>query len=227
MYLSRFEYNIEHIDGEANIFADILTRWLKGYRVEQRAARKAVLAFSVIPQMMPSSDPEKNFWPSQNILRTPKEQHSDSRPEEAILNEEVRLYQIAGKLWIPTEDVDVHLKVLVISHCGIMGHRGVEPTSSIIHELFAWDGMSRDAEAFVGGCIHCIVSRVGQKIPRPLASALRGSRPGEVVHMDFLYLGPSTTGQLYVLILRNNFSSFVWLFSGNTADSDTAVDAIA
>ena len=29
MYLSRFEYNIEHIDGEANIFADILTRWLK------------------------------------------------------------------------------------------------------------------------------------------------------------------------------------------------------
>ena len=45
--------------------------------------------------------------------------------------------------------------------------------------------------------------------------------------MDFLYLGPSTTDQLSVLILRDDFSSFVWLFSGNTADSDTAVDSIA
>ena len=123
--------------------------------------------------------------------------------------------------------MDVQLKVLVVSHFGIMGHRGVEATSSTIHELFAWDGMSRDVEAFVGGCIHCIVSRAGHKIPRPLASALHGSRPGEVVHMDFLYLGPITKGQLYVLILRDDFSSFVGLFSVNTADSGTAVDAIA
>ena len=195
--------------------------------MEQKAARKAILAFSVIPEMMPSSDPEKFVWPTQNILRTSQEQHIYSRPQEAILNEELRLYQIAGKIWIPTEDVDVQLKVLVVSHCGIMGHSGVEATSSTISELFVWDGMSSDVEAFVGGCIHCIVSRAGQKIPRPLASALHGSRPGEVVHMEFLYLGPSTTGQLYVLILRNDFPSFVWLFSGNTADSDTAVDAIA
>ena len=43
----------------------------------------------------------------------------------------------------------------------------------------------------------------------------------------FLYFGLSTTGQLYVLILRDDFSSVVWLFSGSTADSGTAVDAIA
>ena len=54
-----------------------------------------------------------------------------------------------------------------------MGHRGIEATGSNINELFAWDGMSRDVEAFVGGCIHLIVSRAGQKIPRPLASALQ------------------------------------------------------
>ena len=107
MYLSRFEYNIEHLDADANIFAEILTRWLKGYRVEQKVARKAVLAFSVIAQMMPSSDPEKFVWPTQNILRISREQRKDSRPEEAILNEVLRLYQIAAKIWIPTEDVHV------------------------------------------------------------------------------------------------------------------------
>ena len=75
MYLSRFEYNIEHIDGGANIIADILTRWLNGYRVEQKAARKSVLAFAVIPQMMPSSDPEKFVSPSQNITNFTRATH--------------------------------------------------------------------------------------------------------------------------------------------------------
>ena len=40
LYLSRFTYVIEHVDGEKNVFADILTRWLKGYRSEKRSLRK-------------------------------------------------------------------------------------------------------------------------------------------------------------------------------------------
>ena len=95
MYLSRFEYNIEHIDGGANIFADILTMWLDGYRVRQKGARTAVLAFSEIPQMTPSSDSKKIVLPSQNIFRISKDQQSDSRPQKAILNEALRLCQIA------------------------------------------------------------------------------------------------------------------------------------
>ena len=40
LYLSQFPYLIEHVDGQNNIFADILTRWLKGYRSERKALRK-------------------------------------------------------------------------------------------------------------------------------------------------------------------------------------------
>ena len=86
-----------------------------------------------------------------------------------------------------------------------MGRRGVEATSSTIHKSFPWDGMSRDVVALVGGCIHCIVNQAGRKIPRPLASVLHCLRPGEVVHVELLYLGPITTGQLHVLILRDDF----------------------
>lgn len=34
IFLSRFKFSIEHIDGIKNTFADILTRWTKGYRNE-------------------------------------------------------------------------------------------------------------------------------------------------------------------------------------------------
>ena len=36
-YLSRFEYVLEHVDGDQNIFADIITRWMKGYRYNKVA----------------------------------------------------------------------------------------------------------------------------------------------------------------------------------------------
>lgn len=65
--------------------------------------------------------------------------------------------------------MDTQLKILVVSHCGIMGNRGVEPTNSTIQESVMWDGISREFEAFLNGCIHFIVSRAGHKIPRPLA----------------------------------------------------------
>ena len=34
LFLSKYTYVIEHIDGDDNVFADILTRWTKGYRNE-------------------------------------------------------------------------------------------------------------------------------------------------------------------------------------------------
>jgi len=36
LFLSRFSYVIEHVDGASNVFADILTRWTKGYRREEK-----------------------------------------------------------------------------------------------------------------------------------------------------------------------------------------------
>lgn len=35
MFLSRFSFSIEHIEGHRNVFADILTRWGRGYRTER------------------------------------------------------------------------------------------------------------------------------------------------------------------------------------------------
>ncbi len=37
--LSKVPYVIEHIEGERNVFADILTRWLREYRVKKQGSK--------------------------------------------------------------------------------------------------------------------------------------------------------------------------------------------
>lgn len=71
------------------------------------------------------------------------------------------------------------------------------------------------------------MTRTGERIPRPLPTALHGSRPNEVVHCDYLYIGASNESEMYVLLLRDDFSSFVWIWPTTPADSESAADALA
>ena len=45
--------------------------------------------------------------------------------------------------------------------------------------------------AFVKQCLHCMDSKAGEKIPRPLGETVHGRRLGEVLHFDYLYMGDS------------------------------------
>lgn len=104
----------------------------------------------------------------------------------------------------------------------IIGHQGCDATRSIILESFWWSTVEKDVEQLIRGCFHCVVTRTGQGVPQPLGSAIHGERPNEVLHMDFLFLGAGNGGQKYVLILKDDFSHYVWLW--NKADV-TAVSA--
>lgn len=124
------------------------------------------------------------------------------------------------RIWIPPNDAELKLRIILISHCGASGHRGKKATESMIRENFIWDSLEDDVSNFVNHCFHCITTREGDKIPRPLASTLHGSRPNEVLHMDYLFMGNSIPLDFnYILILRDDFSSFVWLFPTNSATS--------
>ena len=44
---------------------------------------------------------------------------------------------------------------------------------------------------FVEQCLHCMDSKAGEKVPRPLGETVHGTRPGEVLYFDYLYVGDS------------------------------------
>lgn len=63
-------------------------------------------------------------------------------------------------------------------------------------------------------------------MPRPLSIALHGEKSSEVIHADFLYMGTVERSELkYVLVIRDDLSSYTWLWPCSSADSEAATSA--
>ena len=70
-------------------------------------------------------------------------------------------------------------------------------------------------------CLHSIDSKAYEKTPPPLGETVQGTRPGEVLHLDYLYIGDSgplgkdglndEDGFKYIFVMIHDLSNFVWL----------------
>jgi hypothetical protein len=50
---------------------------------------------------------------------------------------------------------------------------------------------------------------------------LHASKPNEVIHVDYLYMGPSVDDAKYVLIVKDDCRNYVWLKQIKNADAGT------
>lgn len=130
-------------------------------------------------------------------------------------------------IWVPEKDLDLQMKVIVTSHCSLGGHRGIEGTVSILMEHFYWQSMRSDVQEFVSSCIHCIVTRTGEIVPRSLGSAIHATKPNEVLHVDYLYMGAGTDGLKSLLLIRDDLSSFVWIRASTVANGEFAASVLS
>lgn len=137
------------------------------------------------------------------------------------------IYREKGRIWIPSKDKELQLKVVVASHCGSIGHRGQDVTRSIIKEDFTWDGMDTFVDRLIAGCLYCPVTRSGERILRPLGTAMHGEKPNEVIRMDYLFMGTSSGPEKYILVIRDKLSGYVWLWPTSAATSEEAAHALA
>ena len=81
--------------------------------------------------------------------------------------------------------------------------------------------MEEHVTEFVNHCLHCMDSKAGEKVPFPLRETVHGTRPGEVVHFVYLYVGESEPlgddglheggGYSYILVMMDDMSNLVWL----------------
>lgn len=159
--------------------ADVMTRWFRGYRGKKKMVVKYVRQVLGERDMIPSQ--ANDDGPDS---RRSQDQHSATRPDKASLKDGT--WTINGKVWVPQPDLHLQLGILVAAHSGTNGHRGYDATSNNVQTAFAWKGMDDDCKALVETCLHCIVSRAGNKIPRPLATALHSTKPNEVVYYTIL-----------------------------------------
>jgi transposase InsO family protein len=87
--------------------------------------------------------------------------------------------------------------------------------------------MAKDDKVFVQNCLHCVATIRGDKVPRPLGTQLHATKPNEILHFDFLYIGLSRDGKYqYLLLLKDDLSGYLWLVPCRTADAAATVDAL-
>jgi Integrase zinc binding domain len=134
---------------------------------------------------------------------------------------------IYNALWIPERAVELQLRLCVEAHCRSAGHRPYEATLGAIKEYVEWTTMAKDFKVFVQNCLHCVATIPGDKVPRPLGMQLHATKPNEILHFDFLYIGLSRVGKFqYFLLLKDDLSGYLWLVPCRTADAAATVDAL-
>jgi Integrase zinc binding domain len=115
-------------------------------------------------------------------------------------------------LWIPERAVELQLRLCVEAHCRSAGHKAYEATLGAIKEYVAWTTMAKDVKVFAQKCLHCVATIPGDKVPRPLGTQLHATRPNEILHFDFLYIGLSRDGKhQYLLRLKDYLSGYLGL----------------
>lgn len=213
--MSIYNYTCVHISGEENVWADLLGRW---------SAPKTIRRLISIPAL-PSSSSAEFIWPTRDEIATVQKEHRSSMPDN--LEEEDGLFMFPSKsIWIPDESDDLQLRICIIGHTGPAGHRGVETTTSAIKEVFQWSTLRQDVQAFCKSCIHCVSTLGGRRVPRPYGPAVHGSKPNDLLQFDYLEIAPSKTGSKYLLLLRDDFSSYSWLVPFASANANNTADAL-
>lgn len=238
--LASFRYRICHVDGEQNVWADLLSRWGAGVRAQEDKpaagaggpARLAKLEGSIGVDALSATREE---FPTVHdlVIATEAARKRGSGPGKAWNLQDGLCRDDQGRIWVPDEE-HLRMRLLVVAHQGGSGHRGQEETMREIRRHFSWEGLADDVKKFVQECLHCVSVGHGKRVPRPLATALHASGVNEVLHFDFLYMEglrgrtSKTTEPAwkYVLVLKDDFSGFVELVPSTGADSSTTVTAL-
>jgi hypothetical protein len=180
--LTAFQYVIEHVPGEDNVWGDLLSRWGAGPSISDRRATR-VARLAVVDRVSPLQEAEF-VWPSQDEIKQAQQAAQESAGgqwPDGVVREEGRdgLATRDGAVWIP-ESGDLQQRLCVVAHAGASGHRGARTTAKALREHFWWPSLDQDVAAFVQGCLHCMVT-AGGKVPRPHGETLVATRPNEVI----------------------------------------------
>lgn len=96
----------------------------------------------------------------------------------------------------------------------------------MLRQAFFWSKLTADVRSFVSACIQCLSTTGGEKVPRPFGPVLHGTSPNDLLQIDCIELGPSSQGVRYVLMIRDYYSSYRWIFPFYSTSEENAAHAI-
>ncbi|OWZ15800.1 hypothetical protein PHMEG_00010493 [Phytophthora megakarya] len=226
MKLTGYNYDIEHVNGADNHWADMVSRWLCRpedpalIRVKAVRTRSSTSSGSVLRPLQ-----EDGFvWPSVGDVQSVQHKHVIKLTEEY---EEVNgLVYIEGKLWIPKQERELLTRILIVAHCGIQAHRGEQVMLNHLQNKYAIDRLHYHVKTFVSKCLLCKHLKGGKLIQRPWTETTRVTKRNEVLHMDYLSMDDSYGPTKYVLVLKDELTHFCELIPCDSPTSTVAATAM-
>ncbi|POM68944.1 Hypothetical protein PHPALM_14828 [Phytophthora palmivora] len=220
-------YMIEHIKGEDNLWADMVSRW--GQRdtepADKPTAVKRVTTRSIQQTSMLRPLQDESFvWPSEAAIR---QEQQRCRADEPTSADEDGMFRVDGKLWIPADAKELLQRIFVVAHCGTQGHRGVEVMLSAVRQRFNIVRLRPAVDQFIRACLLCKHVKGGQLIQRPWGPTSTASQRNQCLHVDYIYLGASYGNDCnYVLVLKDELTHYCKLVPADTPTSTVAATAI-
>jgi hypothetical protein len=240
--LFSLNFEIFHIAGVDNVWADLLTRWGSGDKLVSTdltdmegidASGRVFLISETHPRYKSlhnlnySTSEETYEFPSIPELVETQDQCASERSKSTLQFSKVNsLWTVNGKVWIPFSMKQLHIRLLVVAHCGASGHPRYELTLKSLTELYFWVGMEDDIKSFCSSCMQCQLFNANKSVPRPFGDTIVASKPNMVLEFDYLYIQESVDGFQYLLVIKDKFSGYTMLIPSKEADSSTAVVAL-
>jgi hypothetical protein len=238
--LREFRYVIQHISGEINCWADILSRWGAAHDFE--ASPVTLNALETVESDADETiqpidhyrvqplDPGKFVWPDVQEIASEQRSHIGTC-DNYITDGNGLLVNSDGRIIIPVQSRDLRIRLCVIAHAGCnSGHIGYNVALRLLRQRVYWVGMEKDMQQLCNACLHCVGTRQGFRIPRPLGEACHGTKRNQVLHFDYMYVWPRSDKSYHqyewLFVLRDDFSGMVMLRPTSTPDAMTTVDAL-
>jgi len=164
-------------------------------------------------------------WPNKEDMH--KSQRSLSKKELVGAQRKAGLWYRDDRILIPVSDIELQSRICVISHAGSAGHRGQKATYNAVKARFYWPGLPDVVRTFVWRCLQCQKTASGKCRPLVFGQQIVAERPGQVVHIDHLYIQrDSESGDMYLLVLKCGFSHMCELRATKSVDVVTTVRTI-
>ncbi|KAF0683199.1 Aste57867_24731 [Aphanomyces stellatus] len=198
-----YRYTIEHIKGVDNLWADLMSRWGQPRPAPVAAVRRRRTRGNKWSKTKKRKQDEAPPVTRQaNVLRPLDD------PEFAVLKGGQDLWMVDGRIWVPSAADLLIQRIMVVAHCGSMGHRGQAALSGVVARVYWMEKLQERCKEFVRGCLLCPHVKGGKVIHRPYAPRWHASQPNEGLHFDFLYMGQALKGPKYLLVLKDDLSHY-------------------
>ena len=152
LFLRCFDYEIFHVAGDSNVWADLLTRWgavtashcdankaqRAGETVKMATLRvhkdRVIVDARHTATRCTQESQEDDTWPTvEHVLAAQQRYITQETAAESQLQRDGEVWRdVRGRVVIPNEAEELKARLMVISHAGAAGHRGQRTTLEAI-----------------------------------------------------------------------------------------------